>query len=86
MLGILKKYFPDVDLTPSCQRLCQCLCQLSTSCFILSEICCCTISMHRYYILFKDFCQDEVSYVETNQFISSCNQLTSFYVLQDFTK
>ena len=61
-----KKYFPDVDLTPSSWR------KLLTSSYLISSSArCCVTTMYSYYGLFKDFYH---GYVETNQFISSCNQ------------
>ena len=69
-----KKYFADVDLTPSSWRK-----PLTSICLISSSPRCCVTTMHSYYRLFKDFIVAIKSYVETNQFISSWNQLTGIF-------
>ena len=67
----LKKEFPDVDLTPSSWRKPLTIKLLTFSYRISSSARCSVTTMHSYYGLFKDFCH---GYVETNHFISSCNQ------------
>ena len=61
-----KKYFSDVDLTPSLWRK-----LLISSYLISSSARCCVTTMYSYYELFKDVYH---GYVETNHFISICNQ------------